>query len=281
MQTLVRGPGRGLGRGGGPGSQPGRAGCRCGGGLEGPGSLSLEDAGGKGSRLRLERCAPAARSPGRGGDGAAHSPSDRERRAGRAVTGLGRAEPSRLSSKQRLRGRPAASSPRPALRSLAPPLHRRKWRRRRRARPTMPRVVTSSTLAPRGGAQGKLRRRSTMLGSPESSGPRAIASGSEALSVTPQGTEEGEGCQAARAHPPRLAPDHSPRPPAWPEGQACQLRLLLGLAQPPGTPAAGLTQQPAGGHAESVARPSLPVPAWEPSRCQQMSPERPGGITKG
>lgn len=134
---------------------------------------------------------------------------------------------------------------------------------------------------PRGGAQGKLRRGSTVLRSPEASGPRVVVSGSEVLSVPPQGTEKGEGCQAARTHPPRLAPDHSPRPPAWPEGQACQLRLLLGLAQPPGTPAAGLTQQPAGGHAESVARPSLPVPAWEPSRCQQTSPERPGGITKG
>lgn len=154
MQTRLRGPGRGLGRGGGPGSRPGRAGCRCGGGREGPGNLSPEDAGGKGSRLRLERCAPAARSPGRGGDGAAHSPSDRERRARRAVTGLGRAEPSRLSSKQRLRGRPAASSPRPALRSLAPPLHRRKWRRRRRARPTMPRAVTSSTLRRGAGLRG-------------------------------------------------------------------------------------------------------------------------------
>lgn len=63
----------------------------------------------------------------------------------------------------------------------------------------------------------------------------------------------------ARAQPLRLAPGRSSRPPAWPKGQACQLRLLLGLAQPPGTPAAGLTQQPAGGYAESVARPSLPA----------------------
>lgn len=52
-------------------------------------SLSPEDAGGKGSRPRLEHCAPAARSPGRGGDRAAHSPSDRESRARRAVTGRG------------------------------------------------------------------------------------------------------------------------------------------------------------------------------------------------
>lgn len=91
----------------------------------------------------------------------------------------------------------------------------------------------------------------------------------------------GEGCPAAGPAPPRLAAGHRSRPPARPEGQACQLRLLLGLAQPPGTPAAGLTQQPAGGHAESVARPSLRAAAWELSRCRQTSPERRGGIAKG
>lgn len=280
-------PARGLGRGLGPGRRTRLAGCK--GRVQmrrWPGRDREPQPGGCGregvARLRLERCARAARSPGRGGDRAAHSPSDRERRARRAVTGLGRAEPRRLSSKQRLRGRPAASSPRPALRSLAPPLRRRKWRRRRRARPTMPRAVTSPALAPPGGARGKLRPGWSVIPAP--CGNLAAPGGRPRPgSLTRRAWRDGggEGCPAAGPAPPRLAAGHGSRPPARPEGQACQLRLLLGLAQPPGTPAAGLTQQPAGGHAESVARPSLRAAAWELSRCRQTSPERPGGIAKG
>lgn len=158
VQTRVRRPGRGLdlGPGGGPESQPERAGCRCGGGREGPGSLSPEDAGGKGSRAPPERCAPDPRSPGRGGAG---------RSRGRALTVRSGAPRSSRCHRPRSRGaqpsQQQAAPPRPprSILSLtrAPQprntLRRRKWRRRRRARPTMPCAVTSPTLAPPGGAQ--------------------------------------------------------------------------------------------------------------------------------
>lgn len=69
-------------------------------------------------------------------------------------------------------------------------LRRRKWRRRRRARPTMLCAVTSPALAPPGGAQGKLRLGSAVGGSPTASDPRVVASDPEALLVAPPPVEE-------------------------------------------------------------------------------------------
>lgn len=175
----------------GPGAERRREGGR-------PASLSLEDAGRKGSRPRLQHRA----EPGRGGDGAAHSPSDRERRARRAVTGRGRAEPSRLSSKRCLRGRPAASSPRPELRSLAPPAPPPKMASPAPSPPhnAARRDVTRPRAAGRG--SGKLRRGSSSVRcSSDASGSRAVASGPEALPSAPQAKGEGEEKDAKRPAP--------------------------------------------------------------------------------
>lgn len=113
VQTRVRRPGRGLdlGPGGGPESQPERAGCRCGGGREGPGSLSPEDAGGKGSRAPPERCAPDPRSPGRGGAG----PGPRTHRPIRsaALVALSQAEVARSSAVSAASGASAAAPQHP------------------------------------------------------------------------------------------------------------------------------------------------------------------------
>lgn len=151
-------------------------------------SLGLEDAGGKGSRPRLEHCAPAARSPGRGGTG---------RGPGRALTvRSGAPRSSRCHRPRPRRAQPPqqqAAPPQPPRSILtltrAPQpratLRRRKWRRRRRARPTVLCAVTSPALAPPGGAQGKLRLGSAVRSSPQASNPLVVASDPEALFVAP------------------------------------------------------------------------------------------------
>lgn len=69
-------------------------------------------------------------------------------------------------------------------------LRRRKWRRRRRARPTMLCAVTSPALVPPGGAQGKLRLGSAVRSSSPASDPGVVPSDPEALLVAPPPVEE-------------------------------------------------------------------------------------------
>lgn len=198
-------PGRGVGSGGGAKSQPGRAGCRCGGGLKGPEASARRMQAGRGRG----RVWSTAHQP-RGARGGAGTGPRTHRPIGRAaLVALSQAEARRAQPPQQQAAPP--QPPRSILTLTRAPqpratLRRRKWRRRRRARPTMLCAVTSPALAPPGGAQGKLRLGSAAGSSPRASDPCVVAFPRRAS--TRGGREER---QAARTHPLRLAPGRSSR----------------------------------------------------------------------
>lgn len=148
-----------------------------------PGGCRREGVAAASGALRTSRAEPGA---GRG--------------PGRALTVRSGAPRSSRCHRPRPRGaqppQQQAAPPQPPRSILTPTrapqpratLRRRKWRRRRRARPTMLCAVTSPALAPPGGAQGKLRLGSAVGSSPRATDP--LASDREALFIAPPPVEE-------------------------------------------------------------------------------------------
>lgn len=260
MQTGMERPGRGLGSGGGAKSQPGRAGCRCGGGRKGPEASARRMQAGRGRG----RVWSTAHQP-RGARGGAGTGPRTHRPIGRvALVALSQAEAAQSPAASAASGASAAAPqhPHPDPRSAAsrhPPPPKMASPAPRPPHNAVRRDVTRPRAAGRGSGETEAGVRSPEL-SRSLSNLCVVASDREAFLAAPPPVEDGK---IARRPGPTLCGSllaaALARPPAWPKGQACQLRLLLSLAQPPGTPTAGLTQQRVGGDAESVARPSLPA----------------------
>lgn len=184
-------PRRGLGPGGGAKSQPGRAGCRCGGGRKGPEASAWRMQAGRG-RGRVRSTAHEPRGA-RGGAGTGPGHALTVRSGAPRSSRCHGPRPRRAQPPQQQAAPP--QPPRSILTLTCAPQPRatlrcRKWRRRRRARPTMLCAVTSPALEPPGGAPGKLRLGSA--GSPPASSPCVGASDREALLLAPPPVEEGK-----------------------------------------------------------------------------------------
>lgn len=256
MQTGMERPGRGLGPGGGAKSQPGRAGCRRGGGRKGPEASAWRMQTGRGRG----RVGSTAHEPRGARGGAGTGPRTHRPIGSAALVALSRAEAAQSPAASAASGASAAAPqhPHPDPRSAAS------------RHPPLPKMASPAPRPPHNAVRRDVTRpRAAGRGSGETeAGVRRLPHQPLIRVWAPQ---TGRLC-SSRLHPRRTG--RMPGGQGPPSAARSRLRLstsslaqraglparlLLGLAQPPGSPAAGLTQQPAGGYTESVARPSLPA----------------------